>query len=196
MSLYSYAKSKKFQNGINLKNLKSEIENNGNINKNIINIFYTSETVNIKFDTDLSSEEQNILENTIIPNHDYNETVNVSSTYNIITPYIENSSITTKNYIVSASFIYDGSVFNNIVKIGLLTEMQNNNNLNSSYDIKIYDQTNNQLIKEINNLTNNKKQIINITNLSNIPSNEAIIEIYVKTTNHTVKVYYINVFFE
>jgi hypothetical protein len=196
MSLYNYEKSSKFSNGINLVNFKNEIENNGNITKNIINIFYTPDTVNIKFDADLSPSEQNILENTIIPNHNYHTTINTSSTYNIITPYIDNSNITAKNYAIASSFIYDGTIFRNIAKIGLLTEMTNDKNLNSNYSIKIYDQTNNNLIKEITGLTNSNKQIVNITNLSNIPTNESIIEIYIKTTNRPIKIYHINVYFE
>lgn len=196
MSLYNYKKSGQFSNGINLMNLKSEIENNGEIKKNIINIFCTSEIVALKFDANLTKTEQNILETDIIPNHNYNPTIGISSTYNIITLYIDNSDITSKNYAIASSFIYDGSIFKNIVKIGMLSELKNDNNSNSNYSIKIYDQTNNLVLKEITGLTNSNKQIVNITDLSNIPTNESIIEIHIKTTNHTIKIYHINVYFE
>lgn len=188
---YTYSISTSFSNGINLDNLKTEIESNITINKTLKGIRHNNTDIVIRFNATLDTAEQTELETVIIPNH--NTSVSVVSTYNVISPQIEKIKISSNKYTVIASFIYDGSLFKGISRVKILTELGGKS---GTYDIKIYDKTNHNVLQEKTGEANTDKSIIKFDNLTNVPTNDSIIEISAKGTSKTnLKIYHINVYF-
>src|SRR6185437_4567361 len=74
------------------------------------------------------------------------------------------------------SFIYDP----NIMKPFYLIEISSLLGQSPTFDIKIRDETNNKLIKEVTSITRNDYGIYTLTAFSNIPTNASLIVIYYK----------------
>lgn len=88
-----------------------------------------------------------------------------------------NNNYTSSNtYEVIITLTVPGESVNPVENIKLLSYKDNGI---TSYDIRIYDATNNQIISETN-FSNNLLEINTISNLSNLPSTESIIEIQTK----------------
>jgi len=108
----------------------------------------------------------------------------------IINPYISTHKISSSKNFVCSSFIFDGNIFERMTQIKMMTEHSG-----SSYDITIYDKTNNVILGTKNGSTNKNKEIITIDNITGTASGSSIIEIQVKG-NGTIFIYQINVYLE
>jgi hypothetical protein len=183
MYIYEYSITEKFSNGLDVSKLYDTIKQNNIITTNLENIRATNITVHIEFDSNLSENELNELQN-IISNHIVNPIIIVK---NIINPSIFQEKINASSYLICSSFIYDGTIFSNILKINILINIFGN----GIYDIKIYDRTNKTCLQEIKNLTN---EVCNLVNLTNIPNNDSIIDICAKTTANYILIKQINVY--
>lgn len=88
----------------------------------------------------------------------------------------DQSSTNTTSYSVIMSLTVPGELMNNIQNIKVLSKKDGSV---TSYDVRIYDVTNNLVIAE-NNFTNSNYSINNIGTLNNLPTNEAVLEIQAK----------------
>lgn len=187
--VYTYTKiNSDFINGLNIKKFDKDIRKNTNINSNFKGIKYNSESIHIYFESQLDTSGESEL-NSMVNSHDGKDPS--YPTYNIIHPYITNHKVKISKYSTCASFIYNGGLFSKITLIQLLTEQ----NKNSTFDIKIYDATNNNILNEKTDISNTDKTIINMEGIANIPTTDAIIEIFAKVKKgdlflHDIKVFY------
>lgn len=185
MITYTKSLSSDFGGNINLENLHNEISIDSLITTVLIGINLTEDIVEIVFDESLSSEEILELDN-VISTHNSVQRADPSE-IKVIYPKIDY--LTTSSYKLVSRFVYDGSIYKGIDSIKILSYKDPSI---TSYDIKIYNDTNEQTIGTIN-LTNNTEQINDITTLTNIPTGFAIIEIWGKKNGgSTDKRIYIN----
>lgn len=191
---YIKSLSSDFGGNLNPSLLLDEINDNTNISLTCINITNIADNVNIVFESSLDSGEQTILDNIISLHSPSNNKPKVKSF--VVTPDI--AEFDNSIYRLISIFNYAGKDsigdLDYIEYIGLIS------NENSTYDIRAYDSTNNKIIAEKTGNNNKKMQIIDLGELSNIPSESAIIEIQgrvissnnAKLHNHQVVIYYDN----
>ncbi len=171
---YTKSLASDFGGNINLATLHTEIVNDGGIVPNLNGINMTDDVIDIIFDSSLSAGEQTTLDN-IISSHDSSATY---STIQVVDINPRNGFYSTSDYIRVASLVYQGDIYNNINKIFVASYMDP---AITSYDIKVEDITNNNVIV-IKNLTNTAEVINNLGTLSNIPTNQAKLEVQIKKT--------------
>lgn len=162
-----------FNNNINTSKLANEIVNQGFI-PTLLTINTLGDAVYIIFNMSLSVGEQTVL-NTVISNH-----TGVNIVYETISKIsLKNDIISTTSYIRVGTFIYPGS--NHMTNISKITGIGYMESGVTNYSIRIYDKTNNLTIVE-NTFTNINEDILNLGLISNIPTEESVIEISVKKT--------------
>jgi hypothetical protein len=104
---------------------------------------------------------------------------------------ITNTNVNTTEYSIVGVDIWQG-INNSIGYITIASNLIEKNvigNLigNGDYSVRIYDTINNNVIGEVTNLNNTTISIITIDNLSNIPTNDTLIEIQVKVSRKSDK---------
>jgi len=160
-------------------NLKSEqfhqeiLDSSITTSLNGINV--TGNVVEIEFDGTLDAGETTTL-NTLISNHVPD---NSPSKKNFFTFDPRTSDTTATSYkTIRSSFKYAGSdeigVINYIEIIGYKDSSP------TSYAVRVYDVTNNNILAEKTGLTNTEEEIIDLGSISNIPTQSAILEIQAK----------------
>ena len=178
MDIYTKSLSSDFGGNFNQTQFYDEINANINIIPVLQGIDITGDVINIIFDTPLSTDEQITL-NTLISSHLPIETIG----NNVSNITIQDNQIDLTTYITVGTFYYPGSkLWSNITNIKVISVMEDGG---TSYDVKIYDVTNNNQIV-LSNLNNTIEQNCDLGTLSNIPVNEAIFEIQAKINGSTI----------
>lgn len=173
---YTYTISSDFGgdiNNLNMSQLHKAIADDAGITPVFDGISMEGDNVDIIFTTALSGAEQTTL-NGLISGH----TPVVKPTYSRKHDIIPKKSFTKNTtYDRIVIFEYPGSAYGSaIINIICISHMDSNC---TSYDIKILDKTNNLVIAE-NNFTNTTEAKNILTPVNNIPTDESIIEIYVR----------------
>jgi hypothetical protein len=136
--------------------------------------------INIVFAEALSIGEETVL-NTLITAH-----IPAIKYHGSISVYTRKDFYQKTSYEDIATYVYDGSnkgVLKQIIAVAYKDASVTN------YSIRIYDETNNTVIAE-NTFTNNTKQTLSLTPLSNIPTKPSIFTIQGKKTGGTAKQYF------
>jgi hypothetical protein len=106
-----------------------------------------------------------------------------TDTLNIETVIEVGKSSKASSYQALAKFVFGGTALNNkIISIKGVFYMQSGGS--NSYSVRIYDVTNGNIIAEITGADNTSAEIVDLGNVSNLPENEAILEIQVKSTGN------------
>jgi len=129
--------------------------------------------IDIIFVQELSSQQINILNNII---NEYIPPQELHTPFINETILITNPTISTNTYSVIGTYLYSNVNLQTDVFISSFTIIASVKG-NISYKIRIYDAMNDNLICETGSLNNNNLQIIKVTNLLNIPSNDTLLEI-------------------
>ena len=177
MSEYIYTKSitSDFSDNFNSDNLKGEIDTQG-FTPNLLRVDRLGDTITMIFDAELSAGEQTTLNDTLVPGHSSNVPIVYTNTINNV---LRNNEIKDTTYKRACTFIYEGSDFiNPIIKIVGIGHMDSGV---TSYSIVVEDHTNNIILAE-NTFTNTVEELIELTPISNIPTEKSKIEVSVKKT--------------
>lgn len=180
MSITTYIKSLStdFSGNLNSGQLVTEIETNTEITPVCLTVFNIGDDVRIKFANFLSAKEQTIL-NTIISIH----TPALPIGYTVSNISIPEDIIDSTTYITLTSFNFPGkNLWPHITNIKIISLMESGG---TSYDVRVFDITNNNYICSIN-LSNTDESICDLGALSNIPTGEAIFELHAKINNTSV----------
>ena len=150
-----------------------EIEKNNGISTIVHNVYVSGDVITITFQEDLSSEEITILDN-IVGSHLPREFKN--SLPIVFQPIrIKNT-----NYQTILSFFINGK--NNDQDIESVKIVSKKINGNGNYYIRLYDSTNNKILFE-QSFTNTSYEMFTMDSLSNVPDEEAVLEIQAKVSN-------------
>jgi hypothetical protein len=177
MTTYNKSLSTDFNGNLNISQLLNEI-NESSISPTCLTVFNLNNIVAIKFNSSLSSEEQSTL-NSIISSHSPNAHIG-----NTITNIgMSNTRIDSTTYTTLTSFDFPGlNIWSDVSNIKIISLMEAGGD---SYDVRIYDVTNNNLICS-KTLNNEYECISDLGSLSNLPSDESIFEIQAKINNNTI----------
>lgn len=175
MSSHDFSITDDFSNGVNLKRLKEEINNN--ISK-IYRIVLIGDIVRIVFDVALDAGEITTL-NGVISSHDSTVSASATKVLNITVPHIP---IDKTVYVNIGSFNFPGTNnLSNVDQIKVISFMEQGG---TSYDVRLCDVTNNTIIASAN-LSNNEEQMNSLGLISNLPLTESIFEIQSKIDGST-----------
>jgi hypothetical protein len=175
-TVYTKSYSTDFNSSLNFRQFHTQISENVGITPNIVGINRNDDIINIIFDTTLSEGEQTILNNLvsshtpIIYNSYVNSIVNIQKKCNFST------------FTNFSTYIYPGS--NHHKKISKINVISHMDSTLTDYHVRIYDYTN-KLVLIDKTLTNTSTSISIIDTISNIPTDEVILEIQIKTTGAT-----------
>lgn len=171
MSQETYSLNTNFPSGLASDQLQDEITENETIVSNVTHINVNGDIVDIYFDTSLSGDDKIALDGIVavhIPEIIDNYLINH------ITPQFQ--TIDKSEYFRIHSFIVKGEKAESIQEIKVLVCQDSDI---TSYDVKIYDRTNDKVIAE-QNFTNTSIAINNMGTLNNLPKNESIFDVLVK----------------
>ena len=173
MSNYTYSITTDFSGNFNYNNFLSEFYRSS-ISLFLLNIYTSDDNVDISFNTTLTTEQETTL-NTLVANHDATPIYNLDKSDTIV-----NMTSNVTYYYKIASIPVYGEYQKSIQSINIISYMQNGN---TSYDVQIYDSTNNKIIST-QNFTNTDAQINDMGTLSNLPNKKSIFEIHVKSNKN------------
>lgn len=180
-STYNYSLTSDFNRDLKTSQLHKEIENDTGITPNLIGIRLGNDNVGIEFDSALSAGEQTTL-NGLVSAHTSDNSAPRTNFYDC---YPKRDNITSTTYEKMGSFKYGGS--DQIGIINYIDVISHKDSSLTSYDIRIYDQTNNLVITERTGLTNTEEVVNDLGTISNIPTAEAVLEIQAKRTGGSGK---------
>jgi hypothetical protein len=183
MTTYTKSLSTDFGGNINLSNLHNEIVAETGIVPVLNGVSQTGDDIEITFVTGLSGGELTLL-NTVISNHN---SIVILPTILHETVQMKLDNINTTSYKRMGTYLYDGTIHNGINAIKAQCYMDSGI---TSFDIRIYDSTNNQVIAE-HNCTSTTQMICDYGTISNVPTNFAVLEFQAKRNGGTTskKVY-------
>ena len=167
---YDYSFVNDFKSKLRFHKFHKEIKRN--IEKNLIAVTKDNDLVSILFKDSLTPEEESLLDG-LVESHNFILPVRKD----IYNPTKEYSDSTT--YTELGTFTYIGS--NSIGLINKIEAFTYLNGLTGTYDIRIYNITNNSVISENQGLINKRLELIDLGNLSNIPKDTATFEIQART---------------
>jgi hypothetical protein len=99
--------------------------------------------------------------------------------YSLVTISLKSNEFHSKSYEKIGAISYEGSNnFPVISKINVVGYMDSDE---TDYSVRVYDKTNSLIIAE-STYTNTKEDILEVKPISNIPSEQSIIEVHVKST--------------
>jgi len=183
---YSYQTSTSFPSGLNVEKLNSEI---------ILALsredFYLSlrgSKLVIHFQSVLNIDEETNLVSTI-STHNPNYTEEIAEQAVNLEVRVPNVGLL--NYQTVTEYLYPGSVHGLKIKsLKLLTTLQGG----SSYNVRFVDITNGNELKS-GSFSNTTESIISLSNLTNIPTTESVLEIQVKVLTGIVNIKNISLIF-
>lgn len=143
-------------------------------------ITYESRNVNLQFDSELSNEDKVILENAIT---NYTNPID-TSIHHITQAFILNRLCSTTSYSLISNYISNGIVKCVQVKCNI-------NDINATYNLRIYDANNNIVLGELTNLNNTIEEIKNINIIVSI---NTILELHCYVSSNSVVCSIINVY--
>ena len=171
-SIYPYTLSTDFSNGVNSAKLYEEII--AVITSPVleyINVNTSGDLVEIVFAASLSGPQEITLDG-LVAAHDGSPTIVLKSRTIAI-----NTETKLEYYHKINTFFFSGSLKEDIRSISVIANIKNDTN---SYDVRIYDKTNKQVIASAN-FTNVESELNDLGTLSNIPTGESIFELQVKS---------------
>lgn len=182
MSYYTYSLVNDFGGNLNSSQLHQEIADSISISQNILRVDTIGDVVKIVFEDALSAGEQTIL-SSLVSTH----VAIVEDEYSKLIKLVpRDKKINNTSYSREDTFVYDGT--NNIEEIKKITLVSNMDVGVSNYSVKIFDTTNVLPIIE-ETFTNTVESIIDITNITNLPTEKAIFELLVKKEGGNVTKY-------
>lgn len=176
---YTYSLSANFPNGLDPYQLHQEVKMNAVIKKNIIGVETLDDQVIIIFDDEICPKELMQL-NALIIAH-VPDTSKPKENY--YTVYPRNDSVRTSSYKAIGSFKYGGS--NSVGTIDYIETISNIDLGVTSYSVRIYDKTNNQILAEKTGMTNVVEEVQDLGEISNVPVETSVLEIQLKRTGGT-----------
>lgn len=139
------------------------------------------DNISVNFNENLNTMQLNLLTSYLYSYSCPQSIINIetSKSFNIITNKI-NSVI----YSIISVDIYTPPSDKNI-QLGQLLIVGNISNINSNgtFQIRLYDSTNNKVLIESNKLNNTSTQLLTFNNLQNIPVANSVLEIHVKVSD-------------
>jgi hypothetical protein len=171
---YTKSLNTDFGGSIIIQQFHKEVEAIVGITPNIIAVTLTGDEIEILFDTPLSAGEETIL-NSIISSHVPNYSKPKVQFYTV-TAQVQK--IKTTSYSKTIRFNYPGS--DNSGAIDYVEVISNMDAGVTSYNIRLYDKTNDKIMAELTNLTNTADMVHDFGTISHIPANNAILEIHIK----------------
>jgi hypothetical protein len=135
--------------------------------------------INIVFVTELSNNEEGILNNAILDYDPPQNKYNISRTSNIM---LSNLTTSSSIYTLIATEFLKYNADESIGYIDIISLV----NGTGSYKIRLYDTIHNKLICQTNSLNNNTLQLVRINDINNLPDSDTIIEIQSQVSNPTV----------
>jgi len=150
-----------------------EIEKNQDITTTVFSVNVSGDVITIVFKGTISSEEETELDS-LVNSHLPREYRNFLPI--VFQPVI----IKSKHYQTALSFFINGT--NNEQGIDSVKFVSKKVNGSGNYSIRLYDSTNNKVLFE-QSYTNTTYQMFTIDSISNIPDEEAVLEIQAKVSN-------------
>ena len=180
MPKYNFNVPSKLPNGVNHKTLELEIKQQLNSS---FSILHYGDDLDIIFDSTLSSGDQTTL-NDIIDNHDESSIVRREKFFSV-NPWIYR----TKNnkYTSLASFSYGGSF--HVGPINYIDIVARRTNSSITYDLRVVDTLNSNVLCEQTELDNNEFAVIDMGTISNMPNDPTILDVQVKRSGSNKFVY-------
>ena len=171
---YTRSLSTDFGGSIKLKQFHEEVVANGGIAPNITGVTMTGDVIEIIFDAALSAGEETTL-NGLINVH----TADTSKPKeNFYTETAQRPETQTSSYSRVIRFNYPGSDNAGLIDyVEVISSMDSNV---TSYNIRLYDKTNDMVMAELTGLTNTADVANDLGTITNIPTSKAILEIHVK----------------
>ena len=175
-NIYSYDFISDFGSNLAISQFGSEIANSS-ISPLVIGLLQRNNSVEIEFDSVLSTEEQTTLDG-LVASHVPAPVVGT----NVINISFSEFDSTLTTYECAIKFVFQGTnVTGTVTNIEVLSHMDGGG---TSYDVQIFDATNNNIIAE-KNFTNNDIQLQDLGTLSNVPVAKSILCIKVKVAGTT-----------
>lgn len=160
---YTYSLSVDFHGAINSYTFGLEVMADTAITEVYNGVVQDGDVVTVYFDSALTTDEKTSLD-AVVAAHD-GTVVTVMSTYHTSLP-INSVSTSELVYKVIATYLYDTSYYVSLDKILLTSYIDPGD---TSYDIRIYDSTNNNTLATTN-FTNSTKGIVTVSPLTNVPT--------------------------
>ena len=189
---YTYSLSVDFGGNLATDQLRTEIEADGGIAPTclaVVSNLTTPDDVDIIFDAALSGGEETTLDG-IVAAHVVQPTSISTNSFTLV-PTITKYRST--KYTRVYAIIYAGS--NNVGTINRMFAVSHMDSALTNYSLKVFDTTNRNILAE-NTFTNTKEQIVELTPINNIPTDQALLELHVKLTGSGGKVYVNSALFE
>lgn len=186
-STYSYSVSNDFSNGVDTSLLHQEIVNSSIVTE-LLGMNLNGDDLDIVFSSALSAGEVTTLD-ALVDAHDPDAPGSgvITEQNVLIHPITLPIKIRYKstNYLTATTFIYIPSIMEEIIQIKALSYVSRSN---TTYYIRLYDNTNHNVLTETS-LTNTGMQIINLNDVSNLPTSESMILIQVKASSSSARIY-------
>jgi len=168
---YEYSLKTDFPQGLMSGQLHQTINSNKNITSQLSRIDTDGDLVQIVFESELDESSRNILAE-IITSYVYEPPYSLNREQQ----YVTIGQTDSNDYQRVAQFIFGGGCYAKLYSISYITDE------NFSYNVKIYDKTNEKIIIE-KNLSNTDKNLQILGVSSYLSSSPAIWEIYMNVTN-------------
>ena len=162
-------------------NFKTEILASAITTSIIIDTGNEEDNIKIIFDIEPTTEEKTILDGLVSLHNSVKKIIYSGMINNILNVQIKDSS-----YKRICTFIYQGP--NSIGAISKIVMISNKSNAITNYTVLIEDITNNLTIAE-NTFSNDLEEIKEFTPINNIPTDQSIIEIFVKKSGGSGNTY-------
>ena len=166
---YTKSVTNDLNGNFNQNQLHDEIKNSSSFSTPFYGINITDDVMDIIFESDLSTNEENEL-NALISNHTVTSQQIGSKVVTYSLHYVE---VTSASYTKILAFMYPGSKAFNITNVEILSNLDSGN----SYDIRVRDVTNNKDIALLSNLNNSSSNAFDMGTINNLPENKSIFEI-------------------
>lgn len=178
MATYNKSLATDFGGTVRVSQLHKEIMAETGITKTLDGINLKGDVVAISFTQALTAGEQNLL-NTVITNHIPTTKTGIKiSNISIFTQKVDETV-----YKSISNFNFPGTTkIKNTTNFKVISFMEEGG---TSYDIRIVDMTNNNVIVS-KNLTNTEEGITDLGTINSLPANEAIFELQVKVNDSSV----------
>jgi len=187
---YIYSKTSDFSGNINLDNLHSELKGSSLSVKKFDGISINDDNVKILFNLELTPEEEMVL-SSLITNHNSVEKINVKVRDTLLSKFVTVNETVYKKIV---TYMFKKDIYKGISNIKVISYMDSSV---TSYDIKIYNLTENSEIST-SNFTNVKENANVISDLPSFGNFETLIEIHMRRNGgpSNSKIYIDSIIFE
>lgn len=129
-------------------------------------------TLDVVYNQELNVDQQIVLDNIISGYTSPQELTKIVKTETIVLS--QNTLLPSDNYTIIGTYFYTKPTDNSFISsFKMISSVDGNTN----YKFKVYDSINDTILCESITYNNNNLQIINITDISNLPTNDTLLEI-------------------